>query len=136
MAANSNKSFCLACCILVIFCLHSNQMRPVVQTFVYKMQTDPVTILPSYTLLSCRVIRKYLKRRLRYSASHPGSFNPAIITNQEAHMIYGNMDAPKNSEKKSGRKRSFSKISDFFLKTSPVSTVAGKFDHRRPKVAS
>ena len=35
---------------------------------------------------------KYLKRRIRYSYGHPRSFNPAVITNKEAHMIYGNMD--------------------------------------------
>lgn len=67
-----------------------------------------------------------MKRRVRYSPSHPGSFNPAIITNQEAHMTYGNMDGQKNSEKRSSRKRGFSKISDYFLKTSPTS--AGKFN--------
>ena len=27
-----------------------------------------------------------------YSYRHPGSFNPTVITNKEAHMIYGNMD--------------------------------------------
>ena len=61
--------------------------------------------------------------------SHLGLFNPAIITNQETHMIYGNMDGKKNSEKRSGRKRTLSKMSDFFLKTNPISIVAGKFDY-------
>ena len=27
-----------------------------------------------------------------YSYGYPGSFNPAVITNKEAHMIYGNMN--------------------------------------------
>ena len=31
------------------------------------------------------VTRKYLKRRIPYSYGHPGSFNPAVITNKEAH---------------------------------------------------
>ena len=44
------------------------------------------------TLFTRAVYRlKYLKRRIRYSYGHPGSFNPAVITNKEAHMIYGNM---------------------------------------------
>ena len=28
-----------------------------------------------------------------YSYGDPGSFNPAVITNKEAHMIYGNIVA-------------------------------------------
>ena len=41
------------------------------------------------TLFTRAVYRlKYLKRRISYSYGHPGSFNPAVITNKEAHMIY------------------------------------------------
>ena len=127
MAANLNKCFCLACCILVFFCLSSSRNSKKFQTCVNKMETDPATFLPSFTLARLREIRKYLKRRLRYSSSHPGSFNPVIITHQEAHL-YGNTDGKKNFEKRSGRKRTFSKISDFFLKTNPISILAGKFD--------
>ena len=36
--------------------------------------------------------RKYLKRRIMYSYCHPGSFNPAVIGNKEARMIYGDMN--------------------------------------------
>ena len=37
------------------------------------------------TLFTRAVYRlKYLKRRIRYSYGHPGSFNPAVITNKEA----------------------------------------------------
>ena len=38
---------------------------------------------------------KFLKRQIAYSAGHSGSFNPAAITNHEAHMINGNMDRKK-----------------------------------------
>ena len=27
-----------------------------------------------------------------YNNGHPGSFNPAVITNKEAHMIHGNIN--------------------------------------------
>ena len=27
-----------------------------------------------------------------YSCGHPGKFNPAVITNKEAHMVHGNMN--------------------------------------------
>jgi len=33
---------------------------------------------------------KYLKRRIMYSHGHPGSFNPAVITNKE---IWSNVKA-------------------------------------------
>ena len=58
---------------------------------------------------------KYLKRRIKYSYGHPGSFNPAVITNKEAHMIYGNMNKEAGSSQATGlvgKKRL--KISDFF----------------------
>ena len=41
---------------------------------------------------SVKYRQNYLKRRLLYSCSHPGSYNPTTVSNQEAHMIYGNMD--------------------------------------------
>ena len=57
---------------------------------------------------------KYLKRRIMYSYGHPGSFNPAFITNKEAHMIYGNVNKePGSSPPLVEKKRS--KISDFFF---------------------
>ena len=36
--------------------------------------------------------RKYLNRRIVYSSGHQGTFNPAIITNKEVHMIHGNIN--------------------------------------------
>lgn len=56
---------------------------------------------------------KFLKRRMAYSAGHSGSFNPAVITNQEAHMIYGNMDRQKGHNKSES---SSPKITNFFKK--------------------
>ena len=41
----------------------------------------------------------FLKRQLRYSSGHVGSFNPSVITNAEAYMIYGNVDSPKRQRK-------------------------------------
>ena len=63
---------------------------------------------------------KYLKRRIIYSYmyGHPGSFNTAVITNKEAHMIYGNMNKEASSSQATGFvKKKRSKISDFFPKT-------------------
>ena len=70
------------------------------------------------TLFTRAVYRlKYLKRRIRYSYGHPGSFNPAVITNKEAHMIYGNTDKETGTSQATGfAKKKSSKISDFFLK--------------------
>ena len=46
--------------------------------------------------ISVKYREKYLKRRLMYSCSHPGSYNPTTISNQEAHKIYGNMDGEES----------------------------------------
>ena len=37
-----------------------------------------------------------------YRYGHPGSFNPAVITNKEAHMIYGNMNNETGSSEAAG----------------------------------
>ena len=58
---------------------------------------------------------KYLKRRIMYSDGHPGSFNPAVIANKEAHMIYGNMNKKAGSSQATGLvKKKISEISDSF----------------------
>lgn len=57
-----------------------------------------------------------------YSYGHPGSFNPAVITNKEAHMIYSNMNKEAGSSQATGLvKKKRSKISAFFSKTEPRS---------------
>ena len=61
--------------------------------------------------ISVKYRQKYLKRRLLYSCSHPGSHNPTTISNQEAHMIYGNMDGEEN--RKGCKRKRPSKISVF-----------------------
>ena len=66
-------------------------------------------VVSSFTVVSFK--SKFLKRRLLYSTNHPGSYNPTVISNQEAHMIYGNMDGKK--QQKTGTTK---KISDFFSK--------------------
>ena len=75
--------------------------------------------LAGRTLFTRAVYRlKYLKRRISYSYGHPGSFNPAVIMNKEAHMIYGNMDKETGTSQATGfAKKKRSKISDFFSKT-------------------
>ena len=47
-----------------------------------------------------------------YSYGHPGSFNSAIITNKEVHVIYGNMNNETESSQADGfHKKNKSKIS-------------------------
>ncbi|CAB4016716.1 Hypothetical predicted protein [Paramuricea clavata] len=61
---------------------------------------------------------KYLKRQIVYSSGHPGLYNPSIITNQEAHMIYGNMEGTGSSKEPKERQTTARKkaktISDYF----------------------
>ena len=57
-----------------------------------------------------------------YSYGHFVSFNPAVITNKEAHMIYGNM----NKETGSSQAASFHKKTNRkFLPHQPVVLVIG-----------
>lgn len=59
----------------------------------------------SYFCFNRRV--KYLKRRIKYNSGHPGSFNPTVITNKEAHMVNGNMDSEAGTSQASsvGKKK-------------------------------
>ena len=75
--------------------------------------------------ISVKYREKYLKRRLMYSCSHPGSYNPTTISNQEAHMIYSNMDG-EESRKGCKRKRP-AKIFDFFQKASLLPIKGNSF---------
>ena len=59
--------------------------------------------LPS--LYSCvRYRTKYLKRRFLYGINHSGSYNPAIISNQEAHMMNGNINPQQGLENRKVKK--------------------------------
>ena len=58
-----------------------------------------------------------------YSYGHPGSFNPAVITNKEAHMIYGNMENETGSSQVVGIHK---KTSRKFLPHQPVVLVKCK----------
>ena len=60
---------------------------------------------------------KYLKQRLKYSSSHPGSFKPAVITNKEVHMVFGNMENTKNNSKNNLKRKIPAKVSDYFVKS-------------------
>ena len=51
-----------------------------------------------------------------YSHGHPGSFNPAVITNKEAHIIYGNMKNETGSSQAAGF---YKKASRKFLSHQP-----------------
>ena len=73
-----------------------------------------------------------VKRRIRYSYGHRGSFNPAVITNKEVHIIYGNMDKETGTSQATGfAKKKRPKISDFFSKTEQC-FIEGKFGISMP----
>ena len=54
-----------------------------------------------------------------YSCGHPGTFNPAVITNKEALIAHCNMnkDTGASHAAAGGKKRSSPKISDYFSKS-------------------
>ena len=80
-------------------------------------------IICSFKIIVYRA--KFLKGRMAYSAGHSGSFNPAVITNREAHMIYGNMDSQKVRKKES----SSAKITSFFKKDTPNKSSESSFPY-------
>ena len=59
-------------------------------------------------LLATFCHHKYSKRRIVCSCGHPERFNPAVITNKEAHMVYGNMNKESGASQAAagGKKRS------------------------------
>ena len=81
--------------------LASNDAR-----WIDKLKQDPPqsdcspAICLSPTAVGVRYGQKYLKRRFSYGCNHPDSYNPSVITNQEAHMIYGNMDQRQGNTEK------------------------------------
>ena len=50
-------------------------------------------IIHSFKIAASR--SEFLESRLAYTAGHAESFNPAVIRNQEADMIYGSIDSQK-----------------------------------------
>ena len=57
--------------------------------------------------------RKYLSRRIVYSSGHRGTFNPAVITNKEVHMVHGDINTnDETSHTNSNAKKRSLKISD------------------------
>ena len=61
--------------------------------------------------------RKCLNRRIVYSSGHQRTFNPAVITNTEVHMVHGNINTnDETSHTTSNAKKRSLKISDYFSK--------------------
>ena len=88
--------------------------------------SEVVFNMPScFTFIRYR--KRHLKRRFRYGSNHPGSYNPTLITNQEAHMVNGNMDrqGTEGSTKKQKNRKSSTKgtmeISNYFSKATVAS---------------
>ena len=60
---------------------------------------------------------QHLNRRIVYSSGHQGTFNPAVITNKEVHMVRGNINKnDKTSHTTSNAKKISLKIYDYFSK--------------------
>ena len=77
---------------------------------------------------------KYFKQRIKYGSGHPRSFNLSVITNKEAHMVYGNMNnAAGTSKASSVGKKKTTKISDYFSKNELASvSETGEFMYLCP----
>ena len=62
------------------------------------------------------MVRNILNEEL---GGHPGSYNPAIITNKEAHMIFCNInnESEESSQTANISKKRATRISDYFCKS-------------------
>jgi len=73
--------------------------------------------------------QKHLNRRIVYSSGHQGTFNPAVITNKEVHMVHGNIHVntnDKTSHNTSNAKKRSLKISDYFSKQNGKLSLSGE----------
>ena len=71
--------------------------------------------------------RKYLNRRIVYSSGHQGTFNPAVITNKEVHMVPCNINTnDETSHTTSNAKKRSLKISDYFSKQNGKPSFSGE----------
>ena len=71
--------------------------------------------------------RKYLNRRIVYSSGHQGTFNPALITNKEVHMVHGNINTnDETSHTTSNAKKRSLKTSDYFSKQNGKPSLSGE----------
>ena len=120
MLALKPTSVALFCCFLAVY------FFPDVNKHRKEMLCKRKVIQHCHLLPICihilRYREKYLKRRTVYSACHPGSYNPSVITNQEAHTIYGNMERTASSTSSNQKCKTTKKaktISDYFSAAAP-----------------
>ena len=73
--------------------------------------------------------RKYLNRRIVNSSGHQGTFNPAVITNKEVHMVHGNINTNDETSRTMPlvmQRRDLFKISDYFSKQNGKPSLSGE----------
>ena len=64
-----------------------------------------------------------------YSSGHQGTFNPAVITNKEVHMVHGNIntnDETSHTMPLVMQRRDLFKISDYFSKQNGKPSLSGE----------
>ena len=73
--------------------------------------------------------RKYLNRRIVNNSCHNGTFNPAVITNKQVHMVHDNInddDEASHTTSNHAKKRSL-KISDYFSTKNGTRSLSGEY---------
>ena len=120
MLAIKPVSIVLTYFFLAVYCFSEVKKQP--KQILCKGKVIQRRPLLSICIHILRYRKKYLKRRSVYSAGHPGTYNPSVITNQEAHMIYGNMEgagSSKRANEKCKRAKKSQTISDYFSVAAP-----------------
>ena len=91
-------------------------MRPFAIRF-HGSSSIPIASFVEHLFIKTFCYLKYLNRRIVYNSGHQGTFNPAVITNKEAHMVDDNINTnDETSHTTSNAKKRSLKISDYFTK--------------------
>ena len=68
-----------------------------------------------------------LRKTRCFVIGHQGTFNPAVITNKEVHMVHGNINTnDETSHTTSNAKKRSLKISDYFSKQNGKPSLSGE----------
>ena len=108
--------FLLLLCVLI---LARSARSPSFDVRLHSSLSIPIASIPIERGLFIKTFcqRKYLNRRIVCSSGHQGTFNPAVITNKEVHMVHGNINTnDETSHTTSNAKKRSLKISDYFSK--------------------
>ena len=61
-----------------------------------------------------------------YISGHQATFNPAVITNKEVHMVHGNINTNDDTSHATSNAKKRSLIADYFSKQNGKHSLSGE----------